>query len=48
MKLNAQLSQRAAGVAEISIATDALLAQVAIIYGEDVIDEDTGLTIGCA
>ena len=46
MKLNAQLSQRAAGVAEISIATDALLAQVAIIYGEDVIDEDTGLTIG--
>ena len=46
MKLNAQLSKRAAGVAEISIATDALLAQVAIIYGEDVIDEDTGLTIG--
>lgn len=46
MKLNAQLSQRAAGVAEISIATDALLAQVAIVYGEDVIDEDTGLTIG--
>ena len=46
MKLNAQLSRRAAGVAEISIATDALLAQVAIIYGEDVIDEDTGLTIG--
>lgn len=46
MKLNAQLSQRTAGVAEISIATDALLAQVAIIYGEDVIDEDTGLTIG--
>ena len=46
MKLNAQLSRRAAGVAEISIATDALLTQVAIIYGEDVIDEDTGLTIG--
>lgn len=46
MKMNAQLSRRAAGVAEISIATDALLTQVAIIYGEDVIDEDTGLTIG--
>ena len=46
MKLNAQLSKRASGVAEISIATDALLAQLAIIYGEDVIDEDTGLTIG--
>nr|DAE52905.1 MAG TPA: hypothetical protein [Caudoviricetes sp.] len=46
MKLNAQLSKRSSGVTEISIATDALLAQVAIIYGEDVIDEDTGLTIG--
>lgn len=46
MKLNAQLSKRASGVAEISIATDALLAQVAITYGEDVIDEETGLTIG--
>ena len=46
MKINAQLAHRADGVAEISMATDALLAQVAIIYGEDVIDEDTGLTIG--
>lgn len=46
MKINAQLARRADGVAEISMATDALLAQVAIIYGEDVIDEDTGLTIG--
>lgn len=46
MKANAQLARRAEGVAEISMATDALLAQVAIIYGEDVIDEDTGLTIG--
>lgn len=46
MKLNAQLSQRAAGVAEISIATDALLAQVAIAYGEDAVDPDTGAVIG--
>lgn len=46
MKVNAQLARRADGVAEISMATDALLAQVAIIYGEDVVDEDTGLTIG--
>ena len=46
MKLNAQLSRRAEGVAEISMATDALLAQVALTYGEDVIDEDTGLPIG--
>lgn len=46
MKVNAQLARCAEGVAEISMATDALLAQVAIIYGEDVIDEDTGLTIG--
>lgn len=46
MKVNAQLARRAEGVAEISMATDALLAQVAIIYGEDVTDEDTGLTIG--
>lgn len=46
MKINAQFARRAYGVAEISMATDALLAQVAIIYGEDVIDEDTGLTIG--
>lgn len=46
MKINAQLARRADGVAEISMATDALLAQVAIIYGEDVVDEDTGLTIG--
>lgn len=46
MKINAQLARRAEGVAEISMATDALLTQVAIIYGEDVIDEDTGLTIG--
>jgi hypothetical protein len=46
MKLNAQLSRRAAGVAEISIATDALLAQVAITYGEDAVDPDTGAAIG--
>lgn len=46
MKLNAQLSRRAAGVAEISIATDALLAQVAIAYGEDAVDPDTGAVIG--
>ena len=46
LKVNAQLARRADGVAEISMATDALLAQVAIIYGEDVVDEDTGLTIG--
>lgn len=46
MKLNAQLSQRAAGVAEISIATDALLAQVAIAYGEDAVDPETGAVIG--
>ena len=46
MKINEQLAHHADGVAEISMATDALLAQVAIIYGEDVIDEDTGLTIG--
>lgn len=46
MKLNAQLSRRAEGVTEISMATDALLAQVALTYGEDVIDEDTGLPIG--
>ena len=46
MKINAQLARRADGVAEISMATDALLTQVAIVYGEDVIDEDTGLTIG--
>lgn len=42
MKLNAQLSKRASGVAEISIATDALFAQVAIAYGEDAVDPDTG------
>lgn len=46
MKLNAQLSKRAAGVSEISIATDALLAQVAIAYGEDAVDPDTGAVIG--
>lgn len=46
MKLNAQLSKRASGVAEISIATDALLAQVAIAYGEDAVDPDTGAVIG--
>ena len=46
LKLNAQLSRRAAGVAEISIATDALLAQVAITYGEDAVDPDTGAAIG--
>lgn len=46
MKLNAQLSKRASGVAEISIATDALLAQVAIAYGEDAVDPDTGAAIG--
>lgn len=46
MKLNAQLSRRASGVAEISIATDALLAQVAIAYGEDAVDPDTGAVIG--
>lgn len=46
MKLNAQLSRRATGVAEISIATDALLAQVAIAYGEDAVDPDTGEVIG--
>lgn len=46
MKLNAQLSRRAAGVAEISIATDALLAQVAMAYGEDAVDPDTGAVIG--
>jgi len=46
MKLNAQLSRRAEGVTEISMATDALLAQGALTYGEDVIDEDTGLPIG--
>lgn len=46
MKLNAQLSRRANGVAEISIATDALLAQVAIAYGEDAVDPDTGAVIG--
>lgn len=46
MKLNAQLSRRATGVAEISIATDALLAQVAMAYGEDAVDPDTGAVIG--
>ena len=46
MKLNAQLSKRAAGVSEVSIATDALLAQVAIAYGEDAVDPDTGAVIG--
>lgn len=46
MKLNAQLSKRAAGVSEISIAIDALLAQVAIAYGEDAVDPDTGAVIG--
>jgi hypothetical protein len=46
MKANAQLARRAAGVAEISIATDALLAQVAITYGEDAVDPDTGAVIG--
>lgn len=46
MKLNAQFSKRASGVAEISIATDALLAQVAIAYGEDAVDPDTGAVIG--
>lgn len=46
MKLNAQLSKRASGVAEISIATDALLAQVAIACGEDAVDPDTGAVIG--
>lgn len=46
MKLNAQLSRRATGVAEISIATDALLAQVAMAYGKDAVDPDTGAVIG--
>lgn len=46
MKVNAQLAKRARGVAEISIATDALLAQVAIAYGEDAVDPDTGAVIG--
>lgn len=46
MKLNAQISRRAAGVAEISIATDALLAQVAMAYGEAAVDPDTGEAIG--
>lgn len=46
MKLNAQLSKRANGIVEISIATDALLAQVAITYGEDAVDPDTGAVIG--
>lgn len=46
VEANAKLSQRAAGVAEISIATDALLAQVAIAYGEDAVDPDTGAVIG--
>ncbi len=46
MKLNAQLSRRAEGVAEISMATDALLAQAAIAYGEDAADPDTGEIIG--
>lgn len=48
MKVNAQLAKRARGVAEISIATDALLAQVAIAYGEDAVDPDTGAVIANA
>lgn len=46
LKANAQLARRAAGVSEISMATDALLAQVAIAYGEDAVDPNTGAVIG--
>lgn len=46
LKANSQLARRAAGVSEISMATDALLAQVAIAYGEDAVDPNTGAVIG--
>lgn len=46
MKVNAQLAKRAQGVEEISMATDALLARLALAYGETATDPDTGKEIG--
>lgn len=46
MKVNAQLAKRAQGVKEISMATDALLARLALAYGETATDPDTGKEIG--